>query len=66
VGRSSAESGTIIPLGSRLSSRTGKVEIAEGNLQTLHLDLTLGRRKSIRLGDAVTKTEISGWSPSKK
>jgi hypothetical protein len=35
-------------------------------LHDMHRDLTLGRRKSIRLGENVTEIDIRAWSPPGK
>ncbi|WP_238537830.1 hypothetical protein [Zavarzinella formosa] len=43
-----------------------KVEITGNKLESLHRDLTLGRRESVRVGDAVTGIEVKGWSPPGK
>lgn len=39
-----------------------KLEVKGNNLWNLHRDLTLGRRESVHIGEAVTSIDITGWS----
>jgi hypothetical protein len=43
-----------------------KVTISGNNLGNLHRELVLGRRESVRCGDAVQSIGLKAWSPSGK